>query len=81
MCCTIYFFSNLLQVVSVLIIGNKISLVEQTIGKQKIETTVANAQKAGTVLDDILDIAVCPADHDKNVEQTKPQYGLQVSYK
>ena len=63
-----------------LIIGNKISLVEQTKDKQKFETTVANAQKAGTALDDVLDIAVRPADHNKNVKQTKPLYGLQVSY-
>jgi len=55
----------------------QISLVEQTKGKQKFETTVVNAQKAGTALDDVLDIAVRSADHNKNVEQTEPLYGLQ----
>ncbi len=63
-----------------LIIGNKVSLVEQTTGKQKFETTVANAQRDGTALDGVLDIVVRKGDHKANVKQTEPQYGLEASY-
>jgi hypothetical protein len=60
------------EVVSVLILGNKISLFEHTKNKQKFSTIVAKSQ----TLDDVLDVSVSTSDHQNNILQTESQYDL-----
>jgi hypothetical protein len=73
-------FTNLLQVVSMLIIGDKVSLFEHTISKKAFGDVIAAAWKDGTVLDRVMDTSVSSSEHQSNINQTKPLHGLQVPH-
>jgi hypothetical protein len=73
-------FTNLLQIVLVLIFGNKISLFEHTKNQKAFEGELARAQKKGIPLDQVLELSVTKKESDKNVEQTQPQHRLKVGF-
>ena len=65
---------------SMMIIGDKVSLFEHTKNKKAFKDVVAAAQNAGTALDDVMDTSVPPSEHKSNLNQTKPLHRLQVPH-